>query len=357
MSDACRRQGMAFGIYLSPWDRNRPDYGRPEYVACFRNQLWELLSNYGPIFEVWFDGANGGDGYYGGARETRKIGEAYYGWPETWKLVRKLQPGAVIFSGVGPDVRWVGNESGQAGSPCWPTFGPDGGAIKRGDFKALVSGTRNGAFWRPAEADVSIRPGWFFHEAQDSKVKSAGRLTQIYFDSVGRGAALNLNIPPDRRGRINEADIQALESWASLMRRTFGTNLAQGSTVAASNTRGNSPLYSANHLVDGESGRYWATDDGVRSPSVVLGLGRRVTLNVVQLREYLPLGCRVDSFALDSWQNGAWKEFAKGTAIGSRCLIRTDPMTTDKVRLRITKAAACPALNGFGLYLLPSGGA
>ncbi len=180
MADACRRAGLEFGVYLSPWDRNRADYGQPEYLTTYRNQLRELLTNYGPIFEVWFDGANGGDGYYGGAREKRKIDNTtYYDWPNTWSIVRELQPRAVMFSDAGPDVRWVGNEKGFAGDPCWATIDPTGLFPGKADPKLLNVGTRNGAAWIPPEVDVSIRPGWFYHEKEDAKVKSVSDLLTI----------------------------------------------------------------------------------------------------------------------------------------------------------------------------------
>jgi alpha-L-fucosidase len=170
LSDAARRAGLKFGVYLSPWDRNNPQYGTPGYLDIYRRQLTELLTQYGPIFEVWHDGANGGDGYYGGAREKRTIDKrTYYDWPKTWDLVRKLQPQAVIFSDVGPDIRWVGNERGIAGDPCWAAYDPvaaDGGPASPGDVRERESptGTRHGSHWLPAECDVSIRPGWFWHE-------------------------------------------------------------------------------------------------------------------------------------------------------------------------------------------------
>ncbi|HND63026.1 MAG TPA: alpha-L-fucosidase [Opitutaceae bacterium] len=351
-ADACHRHGLAFGVYLSPWDRNRADYGRPSYVEYFRNQLRELLSNYGPIFEVWFDGANGGDGYFGGARERRKVTEAYYEWETTYRLVRELQPDAVIFSGVGPDVRWVGNEDGIAGTPCWPTISGDAEAINRGDYAALTVGTRLGAFWRPAEACVSIRPGWFYHAREDAEVKTVDQLTEIYFATVGRGAALNLNLPPDRRGRINEADIKVLSRWAELLRQAFASNRAAGATIKASNTRSPATQYSAQQLLTEGSSGYWSTDDHVVAADLVVDLPRTAEFNVVQLREFLPLGCRVDEFAVDAWQNGEWHEFARGTSIGGNRLLRTPLVTTGRVRLRIVKAAAGPALSAFGLYLL-----
>jgi alpha-L-fucosidase len=176
IAQAAKRHGLKFGVYLSPWDRNNALYGKPEYIQLYRQQLTELLTNYGPLFEIWHDGANGGTGFYGGAHEKRTIDKkSYYDWPNTWNLARSLQPDAVIFSDVGPDVRWVGNEKGQAGDPCWATYTPvgeDGGPAAPGDVKQSENnnGTRNGAKWMPAECDVSIRPGWFWHAGENDKV-------------------------------------------------------------------------------------------------------------------------------------------------------------------------------------------
>ena len=252
-SDACHRQGLKFGVYLSPWDRNRADYGSPEYITYYRNQLRELLTNYGPIFEVWFDGANGGDGYYGGAREKRTIdNRTYYDWDNTWKIVRKLQPQAVIFSDAGPDIRWVGNEAGYAGAPCWETIMRKGTWPGNADANILNHGQRNGADWVPAEVDVSVRPGWFYHPAEDNSVRSVSNLLDIYFNSVGRGCNLILNIPPDRRGQIYDTDARNIDEWGAILKKTFSKNLAKGAQVTASNTRGNDPLYSPENVIKGK---------------------------------------------------------------------------------------------------------
>jgi alpha-L-fucosidase len=359
ISDACKAAGLKFGVYLSPWDRNRAEYGKPEYVEYFRNQLRELLTNYGPVFEMWFDGANGGDGYYGGAKEKRTIDRAtYYGWETTWQIVRELQPGAMMFSDIGPDVRWVGNESGYAGDPCWATYTPkglDGGAPCPGSTKYQEgeNGHRNGERWLPAEVDVSIRPGWFYHAKDDKKVRTPQNLLKLYYESVGRGASFLLNLPPDRRGIIHENDVASLKEFRRLFDATFKTDFAQGAKAAASNTRGNDTRFAATNVLDNNRETYWCTDDDALTPELVLDLGRAVTFNVVSLREYLPLGLRVDDWALDRREGDQWIEFAKGTGIGNRRLWRGDKITTAQVRLRITKAAACPAIAEFALYCEP----
>jgi alpha-L-fucosidase len=351
ISDACRRHGLKSGVYLSPWDRNHKDYGRPEYLTYYRNQLRELLTQYGPISEVWFDGANGGTGYYGGAREKRTIdNRTYYEWPNTWQLVRELQPRACMFSDAGPDIRWVGNETGVAGETCWATIDPAGSAPGHADSHRLNSGDHPGTAWMPAECDVSIRPGWFYHASEDSKVKSPQKLLDFYYKSVGRGATLLLNIPPDRRGQLHPVDVQSLLEFARLRAATLSRDLAAGAKVSASNTRAGDNRFAAGNVIDGNRQTYWATDDATTNAELVLELGKPVTFNVVRLREYLPLGQRIEAFAVDQWKEEQWEEFASGTSIGNCRLVRSPRVTTDKVRLRITQAAACPALSEFGLF-------
>jgi len=355
ISDACHKYGVKFGIYLSPWDRNHSDYGRPAYLTYFRNQLRELLTSYGPIFEVFLDGANGGDGFYGGARETRRIDrETYYDWPTTWQMVRELQPDACLFSDAGPDVRWVGNERGIAGETCWATLNAKDFVPGRADEARLNHGDRPGTNWVPAECDVSIRPGWFYHAAEDSKVRTPQDLIDIYYASVGRGASMLLNLPPDRRGRINENDEQSLREFRRLLNATFADDLAQGAKAAASNLRGGGDQrFLAQNVIDNRRETFWATDDEVRTAELVLQLKPDVTFNVVRLREYLPLGQRVEAFTVDVWRDENWTTFAAGTSIGNCRLLRKQPVTTSRVRLRITQAAACPAISEFALFAEP----
>ncbi|MCC6821277.1 MAG: alpha-L-fucosidase, partial [Verrucomicrobia subdivision 3 bacterium] len=337
ISQACRRHGLRFGVYLSPWDRNHANYSRPEYLTYYRNQLRELLTNYGDIFTVWFDGANGGDGFYGGAKEKRNIDNTtYYDWANTRTIVRELMPMAVMFSDAGPDMRWVGNERGIAGDPCWATLNT-ANRYPGGTSDGLNSGERPGTDWIPAECDVSIRPGWFYHAKEDTRVKTPAQLLDIYYQSVGRGADLNLNLPPDRRGQIHENDIASLREFRRILDATFAKDLARGAKLTASNTRGGAKQFAPKNLLDHKRATYWSTEDTITTPELVLDLGKPTTFNVVSLREYLPLGQRIDAFALDRWQDGKWTEFTKGTSIGNRRLLRFDSLTTDKVRLRITQ--------------------
>ena len=355
-SDACARQGLRFGIYLSPWDRNHADYGRPEYLVYYRNQLRELLTGYGPIFEIFFDGANGGDGYYGGAYERRQIdNRTYYDWSNTWQLVRDLQPDTVLFSDAGPDIRWVGNENGIAGETCWATSNREEFVPGSADVARLNRGDRPGTHWVPAECDVSIRPGWFYHKHEDAQVKRPEQLVDLYYASVGRGASFLLNLPPDRRGKIAEPDVQALRGFRRIIDATFATDLASGAHVQPSAARGDGSdtRFAAANVLDGNRETYWTTNDGVRTPTLVVDLGRDVSFNVVRLREYLPLGQRVEAVGLDRWAGNRWVEFALATSVGSCRLIRGPRVTTSRVRLRVTQAPVCPAISELGLFAEP----
>jgi alpha-L-fucosidase len=353
ISAACARRGLRFGIYLSPWDRNHAAYGRAEYIPYFRKQLEELLTGYGPLFEVWFDGANGGDGYYGGANETRKIDiSTYYDWQATWDLVRRHQPQACIFSDAGPDIRWVGNERGIAGDPCWPTLSPAGLAPGLADAELLNRGERSGTHWLPAECDVSIRPGWFYHAEEDDLVKTPAELEELYYCSVGRGASLLLNLPPDRRGRIPAADAAALKNFGALLSRTFAVDLARG--AAASSPQGAQGEHAAGCALDGSPLTYWTPE---RTPAdadsrfeLLVDLPQPATFDVVSLREHLALGARVDSFALDAWRPSGWEEIAHGQSIGSRRLLRCSRTEANRLRLRL-QAGFPPAVRELALHL------
>jgi len=345
ISAAARRRGLRFGVYLSPWDRNNAAYGTPAYLPTYRRQLTELLTNYGPIFEVWHDGANGGDGFYGGAREKRTIDKrTYYDWPRTWEMVRSLQPDAVIFSDVGPDVRWVGNERGIAGDPCWCAYDPvgaDGGPASPGDVREKESptGHRHGSKWLPAECDVSIRPGWFWHERENARVKTVKQLVDLYYQSAGRGANLLLNVPPNRDGLISPEDAGALKAFGVYRRATFAKDLA----AKAKASQG------AGKLVDGREETWWASS--TPTPEVTFELARPAAFQVIRLREAIQFGQRVDAFAVERWDPAGWQPVAAATSIGPRRLIRLDkPVTASRLRLRVTQAGANPVLSEFALF-------
>lgn len=344
-ADACARADMPFAIYLSPWDRNHADYGRPAYIDYYRAQLTDLCTNYGRLFEVWFDGANGGDGYYGGARETRSIdAPAYYNWPSIVALVHKLQPDACTFDPLGSDIRWVGNEDGVAGDPCWPTMPNHPYVQSEGN-----SGVRGGALWWPAETNTSIRPGWFYHADEDSRVKSPERLIQFYDESVARGTNMNLNIPPDRRGRIPDQDVKILKSFGDAIRATFARDWAQGAIAHASATRG--PGFAADRVLDGNRETYWSTPDGVTTPTLTLDLTPGTRFDVIRLREYLPLGVRVTRFAVDAEIDGVWKTLGEHQCISAQRILRLPAsIAPRRVRLRILEAPVAPAISEFALF-------
>lgn len=354
LADACREYGLKFGVYLSPWDRNRPEYGRAAYLDYYRSQLRELLTNYGPLFEVWFDGANGGDGYYGGARERRRIdGATYYDWPTTWSLVRTLQPTAVMFSDAGPDVRWVGNERGVAFETSWDPITLDGMYPGYPKYPSMAAGSPDGTSWAPPEVDVSIRPGWFYHPSEDGKVKSVDALVRIYEQSVGRGANLLLNIPPDRRGLIPDRDAATLAELGAHVASTYRTDLARSATADSAHVRGGAREFAAARVNDGDARTYWATDDGASSGSIELTWKRPVTFDRVVLQEPIALGQRIDAWTIEIETDGNWKQIAQGTTIGHKRIATFAPVSASRLRVTIAHARACPALSTVGVYMSP----
>ncbi|HYT68576.1 MAG TPA: alpha-L-fucosidase [Vicinamibacterales bacterium] len=351
LARACAEYGLKFGVYLSPWDRNHADYGRPAYLDYYRNQLRELLTQYGPVFEVWFDGANGGDGYYGGARERRRIdGSTYYDWNNTWQLVRTLQPNAVMFSDAGPDVRWVGNEKGVAFETSWNPI--DLSRIYPGHpkYTTIAAGSPDGPNWAPPEVDVSIRPGWFHHAAEDEKVKSVQRLVEIYEQSVGRGANLLLNIPPDRRGLIPDVDAERLREFGRRIADTYRTDLARKAAARSTSTRGGVATFGAARTIDGDSNTYWATDDGVTAGSIELEWAAPITFGRIVLQEAIALGQRVEEWTIEAEEPAGWTQVATGTTIGHKRIVRIDPLTTRHLRVSIVRSRACPALSTIGVF-------
>jgi len=248
-------------------------------------------------------------------------------------------------------VRWVGNERGIAGDPCWATLNRDDFAPGEADRKRLNSGDRHGTHWIPAECDVSIRPGWFYHADEDAKVKSAAQLVDLYFASVGRGASFLLNLAPDRRGKIPDVDVKQLEEFRRRMDALFETDLARRAKITATNFRDAARKYRATNVNDGRRESFWTTDDGVTNATLVLQFKKPTTFNIVRLRERLPLGQRVEAFALDRWNGGVWEEFYGGTGIGSCRLARVKPFTTEKLRVRIINASVSPAISEVGVFL------
>jgi len=333
VAEACKLYNVGFGVYLSPWDRNNADYGDTEkYNKYFMEQLTELLSNYGKVDEVWFDGANG---------EGPNGKKPVYHFEDWYRLIRKLQPQAVIAIS-GPDVRWVGTESGKGRLTEWSvvpigqqtnistaqnsqkdiSFPPQGdmtGDDLGGRDKIVKAKT---LAWYPAETDVSIRPGWFYHAAEDSKVKTPDELMNIYFTSVGRNSVLLLNIPPNKQGLISESDQKTLQGWKHKMDATFNHNLLSGTPVK-------------------KNGMTWEYD-----------LKQAKTFDVLALQEDISKGQRVEKFTAEYWNNNQWIKFAEGTTVGYKRLIKFDMITATKVRIRIESSRLSPNVSNVGLYKL-----
>ena len=352
LADACKEYGLKLGIYLSPWDRNHADYGKPEYITYFRNQLTELLTNYGPIYEIWFDGANGGSGYYGGANETRRIDRrTYYDWQNTYKLIRKLQPDIVIWNDGGDrgDLRWVGTESGYVGETNWSLLNATGDVPE----EMLRYGVENGDSWVPGEVNTSIRPGWFYHTYEDNRVKTLPQLMNTYYNSIGRNGTLLLNFPIDTRGLIHENDVKASKDFAAAVKEAFAVNLAEKQKVTASNIRGNSKEFGPGMTSDGNKDTYWATDDGVKNASLTIDFGKPTAFNRFMVQEYIRLGQRVKAFTVEALVDGNWKELAKATTIGYKRILRFPGVKAAQVRFTITDSKSCPVISNLGIYNAP----
>ena len=355
LSDACKKAGLKFGVYLSPWDRNHAEYGRPEYVTYFHNQLRELLTNYGEIFEVWFDGANGGSGYYGGANETRTIdAHTYYQWDKTFAIVRELQPNATIFGDEGPNIRWIGNELGYGTPTNWNPFTSNPSLQGKEHLHHLGEGDENGINWIPAEADVSIRPGWYYHAREDHQVRPLEKMVDIYYASVGRGYNLLLNLPVDRRGLVHENDIKRLMELKKVIEADFAHNLVTDASITASNIRENHKFFSAEKTIDNDKNTYWATDEGVTKASIDINFTKPTTFNRFMAQEYIPLGQRVKKFKLEYQKDRKWETIDEQTTIGYKRLLRFPPVTATKVRFTILDAKASPLISNIGLYNAPA---
>jgi len=347
LATACRSAGLELGLYCSPWDRNHAGYGGPDYVATYHTQVEELLTRYGDLCEFWFDGANGGDGHYGGARDTRRIDRrTYYDFPRLWESCRRHQPNAVLFSDAGPDLRWCGNERGATGVTNWAKVRPEGFAVGEvDDMDRLAHGDADGSVWRPTEVDVSIRPGWFWHE--EERPKDADELFSIWQASVGRGAGLLLNLTPDRDGLIPSADGDALAGFRRRVEAFTAGDLACGRPIKASAER---PGHPAVALVDGDPATCWAAPDGITTATVELDLAGERRLRGVRLEEAIAVGQRVVAFAIDGWFYDHWLELARGTTIGAQRIVELPMVRTDRLRLRILDSQAAPVLARWLVY-------
>lgn len=360
--DACRKYDLKVGLYLSPWDRNNPDYGdSPKYNKYFLNQLTELLTNYGEITEVWFDGACGE-----GPNGKKQV----YDWQAYYRLIRKLQPNAVIF-GMSPDIRWVGTETGYGRDTEWSVVALklDSGdkqkitgsrtsldeIYKPGDMTDYDLGSREKIkqsdllFWYPAETDVSIRPGWFYHPAQDSLVKSVDKLVDIYFNSVGKNGVFLLNVPPDKRGLIHENDIKSLRGLKSVIDKTFTKDLSRNSKVIIN---GSSKQVSKESIMTND--KYWIGETDRKLTTLEFVMPQQISFDVVMLQEEIRIGQRIEKFHLEYWNGNSWIKFMEGTTVGYKRLLRFDPVTTNRVRLLIEESRSNPTLSNLGLFKLSS---
>lgn len=352
LSEACKKYGLKFAVYLSPWDRHQANYGTPEYLPYFYAQLHDLLTNYGPVFEVWFDGANGGDGWYGGAKDIRTIDRKnYYNYPRIYEMLDSIQPQAIIFSDGGPGCRWVGNEKGFAGATNWSFLRE--GEVHPGYDKSyeLQYGHPDGNQWVPAECDVSIRPGWFYHPEEDDRVKSPDQLVDLYYRSVGHNATLLLNFPVDRRGLIHPVDSANAVRFHEMIQQQLKTNLVAGMTPKVSNARGGDFVASA--LTDDNFDTYWATEDGVTTADIEFSFDTPTRMNRMMLQEYIPLGQRVKAFVVEYLDKDTWlpvKLNEETTTIGYKRLLRFETVETKGIRIRITDARGPLCLSNVGVY-------
>lgn len=330
LADACREEGLKFAVYLSPWDRNHPEYGRKEYVTYFRNQLRELLTNYGDIFEVWFDGANGGDGWYGGANETRTIDRTtYYEWPETYRMIRLLQPHCLIWNDGSDrgDLRWVGTEAGNVGETNWSLLNKDGEVT----WNMLHYGLEDGDSWVPGETNTSIRPGWFYHETENAHVKSLSKLMDTYYKSVGRNSTLLLNFPIAPNGRIHPIDSLRGIAFNKMIHEVFKTDLAAN---AKKHTKKN---------------------------ETIIDFGKPTAFNRFVAEEDIRYGQRVKKFSLEAEINGKWQPLKDAlveqgdglTTIGHRRIICFPTVNATRLRLTILDAKCQPVIKRTSVYLAP----
>lgn len=351
---ACKKYKIGFGVYLSPWDMNSPVYGTDSYNDLFIDQLTELLTKYGKVDEVWFDGANG-EGPNGKKQE--------YDFNRWYAHIRKLQPQAVIAI-MGPDVRWVGTETGYGRETEWsvlPANNLDQSSVSAdsqkdinikpsGFLKGQDIGSRDnlkdakGLVWYPAETDVSIRPGWFYHEKEDSKVKTPEKLLDIYYSSVGRNGVLLLNIPPNKEGLIADSDIKSLQELTRLRTETFKKNLAKGASIVSAN--GKNPKA----MLDGKYSTSWTTKGSDSTAVIEMNLSRAETFDVLALQENITVGQRIEKFVFEYWDGKDWKEAARGTTIGYKRLMRFEPVKAARVRLRIEQSRLNPTISEFGLH-------
>ena len=349
LSEACRKHGMEFGLYLSPWDRHNAEYGREGYRETYHRQIEELISNYGPLFEFWFDGANGGDGWYGGACETRSIdAKTYYGYEEARDMIKEKHPDAMIFGGTVRDIRWIGNERGIAGETNWSMYDYE---LEK-DYHEAQWGMKDASKWIAGECDVSIRPGWFYHEREDSLVKSVSHLVDLYYRSVGHNANFLLNFPVALDGKIHPADSANAMDFHRAILEELKDNLLEGIVPEASDCRGRG--YTAKNVSDGDWDSYWATSDEKTDGSLTFELPDGTRLNRVMIQEYIPLGQRIAAVSIVVRNNGEWNNVEAPdslTTVGYKRLVRFKTTSADALRITFTESRGPLCINNIEAFL------
>ncbi len=333
-TEACHEAKLKVGLYLSPWDRHERTYGdSPAYNQHYVNQLTELLTEYGEVSEVWFDGANG-EGPNGKRQE--------YDWQAFYGTIRKHQPKALIAIS-GPDIRWVGNEDGFAHETEWSVQNPD----------ATIHAGQTEKIWWPAECDVSIRPGWFWHEREDAQVKSLAHLMDIYYRSVGRNSVLLLNVPPNRQGLLADPDVARLKEFRKTVLDSFEHDYAQGKPAFAANSlRG----HGAGNVTDGRPNTFWSAIEEEIQPTLEIDLRVPTKFNTLLTQEYVAEGQCVEQYRLEALTESGWQTLVNGTTIGRKKLDRFEAATATKVRLTILKSLAPPQIQRLGLFQTPKVG-
>ncbi|XP_011011977.1 PREDICTED: alpha-L-fucosidase 1 [Populus euphratica] len=342
LSLAAKEAGVDLGLYLSPWDRHEGCYGKTlEYNEFYLGQMTELLTRYGEIKEVWLDGAKG---------EGEKDMEYFF---DSWfSLIHQHQPGAIIFSDAGPDTRWIGDEAGVAGSTCWSLFNRSSAQIGNTDPIYSQGGDPSGHDWVPAECDVSIRPGWFWHASEVPK--SAIKLLDIYYKSVGRNCLLLLNVPPNSSGLISDEDIQVLKEFSELRRSIFSDNLAGNAILNASSTRGSigDSRFDPYNIFKEGIYTYWAPEENVSDWALHLNLQESVSFNVLQVQEPIYMGQRIMAFHLEVLnEDGDWRMVINGTTVGYQRLLHFPNVESQHLKFVIDKSRADPLISYLGIYM------
>ncbi len=356
LAKSCKKYGLKLGLYLSPWDRNRGDYGQPSYVDYYHKQLKELMTNYGDLYEFWIDGANGGTGWYGGADERRSIPKSYYQYDKVRATVREHQPDCLIFGGQYPDVRWVGNEAGYANTTHWSRWfneaapygsgkSPDGGRTVE------ETGLKEGTHWVPTEADTTLLyPKAWYHKA-GRPPRNPKQFYDLYYSSIGRNSLFLLGVQIAPSGQIRPQDVVAMSDFGARMKTEFEENFVKGAKITASNDRGVG--YEPQHISGDNTKVYWATDDGVRQASLTLAFKMPTTFNRVVLQEYIQLGQRIHEFMIEALVDGQWNTLAKETTIGYKRALELPDTTATKIRVTMTTDAPALMLANLGVYNAP----